>query len=52
MPLEQQLLPEPALMAHYDDVSWLFVSRNFKDDTTDRDSLRTHDQFGISRGRR
>lgn len=32
----------------YDTVTWLFVSRNFKDDATDREAARTHDRFGVS----
>lgn len=48
MPLEQQLLPAPELKEHYGSVTWLFVSRNFKDDVVDREALRTHDRFGIT----
>ena len=36
------------MKAHYGRVTWLFVSRNFKDDEKDREAARTHDRFGIS----
>lgn len=36
------------MAAHYDAVTWLFVSRNFKDDVKDREAARTHDRFGIT----
>ncbi len=36
------------MKAHYERVTWLFVSRNFKDDEKDREAARTHDRFGIS----
>lgn len=48
MPLDEQLLPNPALKPWYDRVVWLFVSRNFKGDATDLEALRTHERFGIS----
>ena len=48
MPLDEQLLPNPALKPWYDRVTWLFVSRNFKLDDKDKEALRTHDRFGIS----
>ncbi|MEZ5964072.1 MAG: hypothetical protein R3F56_09530 [Planctomycetota bacterium] len=48
MPLDEQLLPNPALKPWYDRVVWLFVSRNFKEDDKDREALRTHERFGIS----
>ena len=42
------MLPHKDLAAYYDKVTWLFVSRNFKNDEKDREALRTHDRFGIS----
>lgn len=36
------------MKAHYDRVTWLFVTRNFGDDAKDREASRTHDRFGIS----
>jgi hypothetical protein len=42
------LLPAKELAPHYGDVTWLFVSRNFKDDEKDREAARTHDRFGIT----
>jgi len=42
------LLSNPKMKAHYGRVTWLFVSRNFKDDEKDREAARTHDRFGIS----
>ena len=36
------------MQAHYDAVTWLFVSRNFKDDLKDREAARTHDRFGVT----
>lgn len=48
MPVEQQLLSNPKMAAHYDAVTWLFVSRNFKDDAKDREAARTHDRFSVT----
>jgi hypothetical protein len=48
VPLDEQLLPNPALKPWYDRVTWLFVSRNFKNDPKDLEALRTHERFGIS----
>jgi hypothetical protein len=42
------LLPHKELVPHYDKVTWLFVTRNFKEDDKDREARRTHDRFGIS----
>lgn len=36
------------MKANYERVTWLFVSRNFKDDEVDREAARIHDRFGIS----
>jgi hypothetical protein len=48
VPLEQQLLSNPKLAAYQDKLTWLFVSRNFKGDESDREAERTHDRFGIT----
>jgi len=42
------LLSNLKMQAHYDAVTWLFVSRNFKDDEKDREAARTHDRFGVT----
>ena len=42
------MLPHPDLAPHYDKVTWLFVTRNFKEDAKDLEAKRTHDRFGIS----
>lgn len=42
------MLSNEKLAAHYDKVTWLFVTRNFKNDAKDREAARTHDRFGIT----
>lgn len=42
------MLSNDQLKAHYDKVTWLFTSRNFKDDAVDREAGRTHDRFGVT----
>jgi hypothetical protein len=42
------LLSTPKMQPHYDKVTWLFTSRNFKDDAKDREAGRTHDRFGVT----
>ena len=43
------MLSNPDLKREYETkLTWLFVSRNFKGDATDREAERTHDRFGVT----
>ncbi len=43
------MLSNPDLKREYEaKLTWLFVSRNFKGDATDREAERTHDRFGVT----
>ncbi|MCA8952535.1 MAG: hypothetical protein KDE27_23690 [Planctomycetes bacterium] len=42
------MLSHDDLKPHYGKVTWLFVTRNFKDDANDREAARVHDRFGVT----
>ncbi|MCP4039296.1 MAG: hypothetical protein GY733_20315 [bacterium] len=42
------MLPSKKLSPYYKTVTWLFVTRNFKNDDKDREAARTHDRFSIT----
>lgn len=42
------MLSNEDLKPHYAKATFLFVTRNFKDDAKDREAARTHDRFGVT----